>query len=229
MGTFHNLSRVCLILLPAARSLLKPVLVAVMTMALFGCGDATWHQKITIEVETPAGTVSGSSVQKAIFTSSSGWWVLPEARRARTRQLGEAAFVEVAPGRYLFGLLGKPSVFAVLFPGRAPKDVARELPKLRQRREIPPKENPQLVTFRSIDDPTTVEPVDPNNLAANFGPGVQLKSMTLEITNEPVTHSRIERVLGWLGKYPEPSLCKPPTPRSYPFCSTVHHGDFIRR
>ena len=38
---------------------------------------------------------------------------------------------------------------------------------------------------------------DPDNLAGTFGPGVLLKRITLEITDEPVTKGKIERVLGW--------------------------------
>jgi hypothetical protein len=58
----------------------------------------------------------------------------------------------------------------------------------------------------------------------------RLAAITLEITQEPVTEGRVEGVLGWLGKYPEPGLC-PSTGSTtdIPFCRRVHHGDFIRR
>lgn len=54
-----------------------------------------------------------------------------------------------------------------------------------------------MVTFTDITDPTTVNQVDPTNLAATFGPGVSLKRITLQITDEPVTEGKIESVLGW--------------------------------
>lgn len=65
-------------------------------------------------------------------------------------------------------------------------------------REVAPKDNPLLVTFTNITNPTTVQRVDPDNLAATCGPGVSLKRITLEITDELVTEGKIESVLGWL-------------------------------
>lgn len=40
--------------------------------------------------------------------------------------------------------------------------------------------------------------VDPANLAAAFGPGVSLKRVMLEITDEAVTEGEVEKVLDWL-------------------------------
>ena len=56
---------------------------------------------------------------------------------------------------------------------------------------------PLLVTFTDIKDPTTVKKVDPDNLAATFGPGVSLKSITLEITDETVTEGKVEKIFVW--------------------------------
>jgi hypothetical protein len=89
---------------------------------------------------------------------------------------------------------------------------------------------PLLVTFADITDPTTVQRVDPENLAASFGPGVRLKAVTLEITEEPVTVGKVVEVLGWLGPHPEPAL-GPATGdiKNIPFYRRIHMGDFIRR
>jgi hypothetical protein len=75
-----------------------------------------------------------------------------------------------------------------------------------------------------------VRRVDPNDLAASFGPGYRLNAITMTITDEPVTEGKVETVLGWLGKYPEPKL-SPATGRTtdIPFSRKVSHGDFIRR
>lgn len=54
------------------------------------------------------------------------------------------------------------------------------------------------MTFGDVADPTTVARVDPDNLAASFGPGVTLRGMTLEITDDPVTGGVVDGVLGWL-------------------------------
>ena len=56
---------------------------------------------------------------------------------------------------------------------------------------------PILVTFTDITKPESVKKVDPANLAASFGPGVKLKTVTLEITSAPVTEGTVETILGW--------------------------------
>jgi hypothetical protein len=43
-----------------------------------------------------------------------------------------------------------------------------------------------------------VKLVDPADLAATFGPGVRLKSETLEVTNEAVTDGVVAQFLPWL-------------------------------
>jgi hypothetical protein len=67
--------------------------------------ETSWHQRLTIVVETPTGEVSGSSVTKVVNTETSGSLVLPEARGVRSSVVGEAVVIEVTPGRYLFALL----------------------------------------------------------------------------------------------------------------------------
>jgi hypothetical protein len=54
-----------------------------------------------------------------------------------------------------------------------------------------------LVRFGDPNDPEAVERVDPNHLAASFGPGVSLKPATVEITGDPLT-TGIEKKLPWL-------------------------------
>ena len=50
----------------------------------------------------------------------------------------------------------------------------------------------------------TLRRVDPGDLAAVFGQGVRQKSVTLEVTDEPVTEGVVEGVLGWLCGYRNP-------------------------
>jgi hypothetical protein len=101
----------------------------------------------------------------------------------------------------------------------------------------------RMVRFRNILEPTTVENVDPRNLAASFGQGVTLKNITLEtvnsgwwplnifgVTGEPVTVGIGDR-LSWLSRHPEPLL----DPRFANTLSTsaktspLTHGAFRRR
>lgn len=209
--------------------------------------ESQWRQKMTISVETPDGIKSGSSVvqidveignrelSRKTAGSGVGWKVR-----------GEAVVVDLGGGRYLFALLkgaggyqsapGRNALFAFADmkkydPGKDILPVAdvaatkRNVPV-----ELPAKSWPLFVTFADINDPKTVKRVDMDDLDAAFGAGYALKSITLEITDEPVTKGVVEGVINWLSQYPEPGLCKA-TGRSsnIPFCRRVHHGDLIRR
>jgi hypothetical protein len=46
---------------------------------------------------------------------------------------------------------------------------------------------PRLGRFLDINDPLTLVPVSPNDFAAKFGAGIELKRVTLELTDDPVT------------------------------------------
>ena len=161
---------------------------------------------MTLKVEADGKWYTGSSVVKVTvresdpLTKSLGFSSQFGAR-------GEAAFVELPGPRYLFALLdwGPPdsgpqtnaiNIFKDQLPGRGDERFAI-VAKSRFKKDIPRSHYPLLVTFTDITDPTTVKQVDPANLAATFGPGVSLKRITLEITNEPVTEGKIESVLGW--------------------------------
>ena len=171
-----------------------------------GLAQYTWHQKMTIEVEVNGQLYTGASVVKVTVQES----------EPLTKQLGyplqfgatgEAAYVELPGNRYLFALLGGgpsnsgPQTNAVnIFEDRLPQRGIERfalLSKSRFKTEIPRSHYPLLVAFMDINDPNSVREVDPDNLAPMFGPGVSLKRLTLEITDEPVTEGKIEQVLGW--------------------------------
>lgn len=170
---------------------------------LAGCGNSnTWHQKLTVTVETPDGVKTGASVVSVTMQDTTGyeWMTLPEARGARYELTGEAVVLELAPGRYLFALLkGLPYATNALFPDEPPVETAPRLADMQASRDLSPKKYPLLVTFADINDPASVSRVDPDDLAAHFGPGYALSSITLAITDEKMTKGRVEAVLGWLG------------------------------
>ena len=84
---------------------------------------------------------------------------------------------------------------------------------------------PYFVRFRDLADPKSVEQIDPADLAKSFGSGVRLKSLIVQVTDAPVTKG-IEKRLGWLGKYPEPSLNPSHGPNDWTVSAILHHGDF---
>lgn len=79
--------------------------------------------------------------------------------------------------------------------------------------------------FGDIADPKTVERVDPDDLAASFGMGVKLRRITVQITEDAVTKAIGQR-LGWVGRFPEPSLNPSHGSQDFTLSATLHHGDF---
>ena len=199
-------------------------LVIGFALALAGCSDATpdYRYRLTVEVETPDGLRSGSSVievdQRMVRPGSS-----PASRAIQWKIKGEAVAVDLPDGRVLFALLRSESdtswaaravlnlapkqkgeSFAERFDdvlalrGKGPIALPRMLPAhgpLDARSAYP-----MLVTFGDLDEPTSVALVDPDDLAASFGEGYALKRITVQMTDDPVTTGIDER-LGWLPDY----------------------------
>lgn len=191
--------------------LLVPLLLLAL-LTLTGCERYAWRQKITVTVETPAGEVSGASVSQVSWRKH---WIRTDGMGWTFDLTGEAVVVEVTPGRYLFALLKGAgtteymgSVAAASMAGREGRMIDAALfDEVRDKRDraaggiaLPVYQYPLLVTFADIADPSTVQLVDPTDLAASFGPGVRLTSVTLEVTDEPVTEGVVEGKLTWLSK-----------------------------
>lgn len=180
-----------------------------------GFRDWEWRQRLVLEVETPTGVVSGGSVV-AVYTGTGPKWLPGEGRGGMGRTVeGEASFVEIAPGKHLFALLDSGGAaelaLTLFFPNSSLNtfERAERLETLRETREVSrerytsPRRRlfepyPKLVTFTDINDPASIRLVNPDDLATAFGPGVKLKRITLEITDDPVTAGGVEPVLGWM-------------------------------
>lgn len=170
--------------------------------------------RLTIEAEVGGQRYSGSSVQMAYFRR------LPPilgSRGGAAGVRGEAVVVDLGPHGRLFGLLrardkrGKPGGFGpatvlmkVMLPdmwARGPiLEVYRRLKSLSGEATVPVDLMPYLVRFKNLNDPNSVEAVDPENLAATYGAGARLIGAAMEITHEPLTKS-IDAVLPWLNEY----------------------------
>jgi hypothetical protein len=183
-----------------------------ITLTLAGCERYSWRQKLTVTVETPAGDVSASSVSQVSWRKQ---WIRWDGMGWYYDLTGEAVVVEVTPGRYLFALLTGAGTTEYMGLVAAASIAGRELQwidgalfdEVRDRRDraarvitVPEDQYPMLVAFDDIANPTSVKLVDPADLAASFGPGVRLKSVTLEVTDEAVTEGAVEAVLEWLNE-----------------------------
>ena len=80
-------------------------------------------------------------------------------------------------------------------------DNIRKFSSIRQQVPVPVADSalPDLVTFGDVTDPNSVMRVDPLNLEASFGAGVHWLSITIEVTNEPLT-TGLKAKLPWLAK-----------------------------
>jgi len=193
---------------------LRLLLLSLMAGLLSGCDDvSTWRQKMTLVVDTPSGQKAGSSVIAVEFRRGSGQY---DGSSVHWGIKGEAVAVELGGGRYLFALLKGQSMWAragvnasyaftpgvknVVAGSKSAINLVMKFPKDKPA-TLPQRSYPLLVTFDDITKPQTVKRVDPKDLAAAFGPGYALKSITLEITDEPVTKGKVEKVLGWWENY----------------------------
>lgn len=59
---------------------------------------------------------------------------------------------------------------------------------------------PFLVTFADIEEPGSVEALDPHNLASSLGDGISLKRISIEITRDDPTE-RVKHIFPWFEEY----------------------------
>lgn len=203
-----------------------------LALAMSACAsdDAApdYRYRLTVEVETPEGLKTGSSVievkQRLVRAGSS-----PANMAVERRVRGEAVAVDLPGGRTLFALLRSDNnvdwasyVMQTLAPHSESETFAQQLDNMLLLegeivlpRTFPPVGHleersayPMLVTFGDLDDPASVERVDPDDLAATFGEGVSLKRITVQVTDDPVT-SGIGQRLGWLNRTKGTLLSRP--------------------
>lgn len=193
---------------------------------LFTSNESTYRFKMTVEVETAEGLKSGSSVyevgagNKVKLTSEEGsryLWTTGEAVAVDIAP-GKTLFALLKTGAHFEDMatlsmdaldpLFKQHYDTVATAARISGGKTRRSAVVAAERVVADYENnkriyrrlsnyPLLVTFRDINDPKTVERVEPGALDAVFGPGVKLRRITVAVTDEPVT-TGIEKRLGWL-------------------------------
>ena len=188
----------------------------------------SWRYKLTITLNTPAGEVSGSAVRE--IADQTPIISLPEST-APAQEKGEAVVVNIAEGKNLFALIGSDSDQEVYqafpYPGGYRSNIVyyRSLkPSLKV--DLPLRAWPRMVTFTDQNDPKTVQSllsiqrcyagiskeaqakceesgphITENKFEEYFGEGVSIKSVTVEITDEPVTQDLVNQYLPWLQEY----------------------------
>ena len=199
----------------SSKSLLVLVAGAALAVGLFKLKypSHAWRQRITFVVSTPQGEKVGSAVQAVEWTPNP---IFKDGAAFHLTLKGETVAVEIAPGRVLFALLDGPGGYEHIglialyqfgggrpgggdYPWADSNFAAVRAAHGAAATPLRPDLYPRLVTFRDLNDPTTVEQVDPANLAASFGVGVKLARVTIELTDAQVT-TGIEQWLPWLSQ-----------------------------
>lgn len=138
-----------------------------LAVLLSGCGsnDRQLRYKVTVEVVTPFGLRTGSSVIETDMDNNGFTF-------------GQAPYVDLGGGRYLFALLNDPFskkimyrlAFNVLQYPELQPPLDREKHLYVQAKDMKPfgvvrcEDYPMLVTFGDINDPKTVREVDPGSV-----------------------------------------------------------------
>ncbi len=223
----------------------------------------TYRYRLTLEVETPEGLRTGSSVIE-IRAQVADRPILPDANALNVQVTGEAVTVDLGKRGLLFALLRSEEaagwaggVMELVTPRPPHVDgenayvtwhkamlankglhelprnaITNQRPWRNPKPGDPPKDYPMLVRFKDVSDPATVERVDPDDLATSFGARVNLRRITVELTDDPVT-AGIEMKLGWLGRTKGalvhvPVSDYPPAGVRLPFYATLTELDFIQ-
>lgn len=218
------------------------VLATAMALTLSGCAELfpeRYRFELTVEVDTPQGLHSGSSVYEIWANNKTA--LLPEEASRDWGVRGEAVAVDLPNGQTLFALLKTSAKhgdmaglsMTALDPAFR-NDIVESAARIasgkgvNRQAEVAPGDYPMLVTFRDLADPASVQAVNPADFASVFGPGYALRRITVQMTDENFAPSLQER-LRWLGASPEPRLDP-----SYRGSKNPHldqeltHGDFLR-
>jgi hypothetical protein len=185
--------------------------------------SVTVRYRLTLEAQVGGEPKAGSGVTEVTYAKQSRF---AGQSPGIVDYRGEAVALDLGARGTLFALLkadtdprSAPETIvlrAFNFPGGAlPEPIDEgltQLDRLSGKRELPLTSLPMLVRFRDLNDPMTVERVDPLDIAKSFGAEVKLVRATLEIvpsgtwplsslgiTGEPIT-SGIDRRLLWLSR-----------------------------
>ncbi len=173
------------------------VIVAVL-LGMYGCWEIrypafTIRYKLTLVVDDNGKMITGSSVRQIDLRVNPR--ITPETSVYAVKVKGKVMVMDLGEKGIFFVLFesrrGRSSDYGyeIIFPnmGGTSVDTIRAYSQMRSKKELEFDKLPLLVRFRDINDPKTVELVDPNDLEKTFGKGVKLVSATLEMTDEPVT------------------------------------------
>ena len=187
------------------------VLLVLAALTLAACdawnSEVSLNRKMTVEVETPYGLKTGSSVvriwAKKLSKSQS---FLSGGNAGAVSVRGEAVVVELGDGKYLFVSNGRDAgAFYRLKrawgieKSSAGKfaDYLRNIKKTGGSVVLDLNQYPTLFSFEHLNDSSSVKVLYHTTLADFFGSGYEIRSISYEITDESITNGTIENLLEW--------------------------------
>lgn len=190
------------------------LLLSLFTLA--GCSNKhELNYRMTVEVETPQGLRSGSSVWQYTYTDK------PELGGTVWRQgtWGEAVAIDLPANRTLFMITEQYGLvdYAMQIPRAVFSDelaaldagldveigLTDKLDRLKETslsKDLTVPQMPAFAMFRDLRDPESVEFVKPEDFSTKLGDGYKLHRVNMTITKDPVSEGIVVR-LPWLTEY----------------------------
>lgn len=168
--------------------------------------DESYRFRMTVEIETPEGLRTGSSVYEV--TAGNRTAILPDMADRHKSLRGEALTVDLPDGRTLFALLKTDNAFrtdlahismAALDPAYN-NDWVESADRISSGdgivspAEVEPEDYPMLVTFREASDAASVRLVEPSDFSEPFGDGYSLRRITVARTEDKIIPAIAKRL-----------------------------------
>lgn len=195
-----------------------------LVLGVYACSRLVYptviiNYRLTLEAITPDGPKKGSGVIQVSYGSEFN--LNGGSRRGIMRVSGEAVPVDLGQGKILLatltnnasGRISSPAgldgalnaeflpvkIFGLDWNWGEEYKLPRQVDAARNSgpKDVPLLSLPTLITFKHINDPSSVELIHPENIMAIFGEGYTLTKAELELTDDPPTEG-IEKVLGWI-------------------------------
>ncbi len=183
---------------------ISKILLLILIVVLFSSYDYlkgyTWYYRITIEVETPEGIKTGSTVRRVVARLNT-LKLFPQENDFVHHITGEAVVVDLGERGVLFALIDLESYLDIY--NAIPSDLPyKSIKHFRYYDALPSgthgileKEKPTLVTFDNLEDPKTFKKLEYGELESTLGKGVKINQILIELTDDPYTIRTVDKYL----------------------------------
>lgn len=182
---------------------LAMMLVGIIYWAAWNMPPSSFVYRLGIDVRTPAGIVSNSSLIRVKDGRDS---IVIMGRTRGVKVAGEAVFCDLGEGNNLVALLAfyddpNGTLSLANLPWRAAglNPTTGSRPE-NGRYEIPKRYRPILISIPDLSMPAGFTLLEPDNIDQHFGEGYSIESLWIEMTKESFSSSNIHEVIPWVRK-----------------------------